>query len=436
VGAVIPNLLTAKRSILCIDPKGENAAVAADARARFGPVYVLDPFTVSGSVGAAFNPLADLDPQSRDLPEDAAVIADALVQDPPHQTGDAHWNEEAKALIAGVVLHVVTTQAVGERTLSRVRDLLTGPQDQFLALLDDMQANPGAGGLVARAANRHLSKGDREAAGVLSSAQRHTHFLDSDRMSQVMARSDFRFSDLRSKVVTIFLVLPPERLATHARWLRLLVVQALFALARTEQSGEGGAVSGGPPSALSWQRPVEASVLFLLDEFPALGPLDPIRRAFGLMAGYGVQLWVILQDLHQLKSVYGRDYGTFLSNAGLIQIFNVADLDTAAWVSRVLGPATQSVQGLGASTSRTVLQWFGSKGASVHSNLVRRELMTPDEVMRMASDRLILLTPGRRPALAKKVRYFADPEFRGLFPGPSAIHRASASRATAPTRLA
>ena len=35
----------------------------------------------------------------------------------------------------------------------------------------------GAAGLVARAANRHLGKSDREAAGVLSSAQRHTHFL-------------------------------------------------------------------------------------------------------------------------------------------------------------------------------------------------------------------------------------------------------------------
>ena len=100
-GTVIPNLLVGERSALVIDPKGENARVTARARARFGPVYVIDPFAVSGEPSAAFNPLADLDPYSLDLAEDVTVLADALVQDAPGQTGEAHWNEEAKALIAG-----------------------------------------------------------------------------------------------------------------------------------------------------------------------------------------------------------------------------------------------------------------------------------------------------------------------------------------------
>ncbi|WP_257814929.1 type IV secretory system conjugative DNA transfer family protein [Phenylobacterium sp. J367] len=62
VGVVLPNLLLADRAVLCVDPKGENARVAARARARFGPVYVLDPFEVSGQPTASYNPLAALDP--------------------------------------------------------------------------------------------------------------------------------------------------------------------------------------------------------------------------------------------------------------------------------------------------------------------------------------------------------------------------------------
>ena len=46
--------------------------------------------------------------------------------------------------------------------------------------------------------------------------------------------------------------------------------------------------------ARSPARP-ERPVLFLLDEFAALGHLAPVERAMGLMAGYGVQLWPILQ---------------------------------------------------------------------------------------------------------------------------------------------
>src|SRR3546814_2398317 len=97
------------------------------------------------------------------------------------------------------------------------------------------------------------------------------------------------------------LVLPPDRLATYARWLRLMLAQALTDLARAPAS----------PA-----RPV----LFLLDEFAALGRLEPVERAMGLMAGYGIQLWPILQDVQQLRALYDRRAGTFLSNAGALQL--------------------------------------------------------------------------------------------------------------------
>ena len=50
------------------------------------------------------------------------------------------------------------------------------------------QGATAAGGLIARAANRHRCKDNREAAGVLSAAQRRTHFLDSLRMTAVPFR--------------------------------------------------------------------------------------------------------------------------------------------------------------------------------------------------------------------------------------------------------
>lgn len=40
--------------------------------------------------------------------------------------------------------------------------------------------------------------------------------------------------------------------------------------------------------------------LFMLDEFAALGQLEMVQTAMGLMRGYGVKLWPILQDLSQL----------------------------------------------------------------------------------------------------------------------------------------
>jgi type IV secretion system protein VirD4 len=394
VGAIIPNLLTANRSVLCIDPKGENARIAAGGRLRFGPVYVLDPFGVSGAASAAFNPLDGLDEDGPDLAEDVALLADALVYDLPGQTGDAHWNEEAKALIAGVILHVVCQEPPYRRNLTTVRELLTAASNDFEAMLAAMQTSTCAGGLLARAANRHLGRSDREAAGVLSSAQRHTHFLDSRRMASVLDYSDFRFEDLKDRVCTVFLVLPPERLGAHCRWLRLLVAQSIGAIAR------------------STARP-DKPVLLMLDEFAALGRLEPLAQAFGLMAGYGLQLWPILQDLHQLRSVYGERAGTFLSNAGMIQIFNVSDVETASWVSKSIGATTVAYQTAGSSVSRgSPFSFQTTTSNSTNDHLTRRDLLTPDEVMRLDGSLEILLRQGAAPVAARKVRYYADPEFQ------------------------
>ncbi|MGO6754547.1 type IV secretory system conjugative DNA transfer family protein [Rhizobium ruizarguesonis] len=393
VGTIIPNLLTADRSIICIDPKGENAQIAGDARENFGPVHILDPFGITGKATAAFNPMDGFNPAGIDVAEDVATLADALVFDEPGLSGDAHWNEEAKALIAGLLLHVLASQPDDRRTLTMLRHYLTMAPAAFQNLLHEMQGNDAINGLIARAANRHLGKSDREASGVLSAAQRHTHFLDSPRMTEVLSRSDFRFSDLKAGKATVFLVLPPDRLAAYSRWLRLLIAQSLTEMARTAPSPHPSA----PP------------VLYLLDEFAALGHLAPIERAMGLMAGYGVQLWPIIQDIHQLRATYGQRAGTFLSNAGVLQVFGVNDHDSARLVSDLLGQETV--------VFNTAARALDSEktGLSFAEQHVARPLLTPDEVRNMHAETELLFIAGQRPIVATKLRYYADPEFVGLF---------------------
>ncbi|TNC45042.1 type IV secretory system conjugative DNA transfer family protein [Rubellimicrobium rubrum] len=403
VGTVIPNLLVAERSVLCIDPKGENARIAGEARRRFGPVHVLDPFGVTGLPSAAYNPLGRLRADSPDLGEDTASLAEALVIDAPGQAGEAHWNEEAKALLSGLILFAVCHEDEDRRTLAAVREYLTFPPERFRELLGLMQGSDAAGGLVARAANRHLGKSDREAAGVLSSAQRHTHFLDSPRLVASTARSDFSFASLRHEVASVFLVLPPNRLDAYARWLRLLVSQALAEIARDAEAGQLGQAAAGGAS------PQREPTLFLLDEFAALGRLEAVERAMGLMAGYGLQLWPILQDMSQLRALYGARASTFVANAGVLQAFGVNDHETARWLSQLMGQETTAYE----TTSHRP-----GDPPSISLHLTGRDLLTPDEVMRLPDTLQLLRVQGQPMILAQKLRYFADPEFGGLYTAP------------------
>ena len=403
VGTVIPNLLGVDRSVLVIDPKGENARIAGEARRRLGTTHILDPFEVSGMPSAAYNPLDRLTPDSLDLGEDAASLTEALVMDPPGQVTEAHWNEEAKAILGGLIMFCVCHEDHDRRTLATVREYLTLPPEKLRALLELMQDSDAAGGLIARAANRFLGKADREAASVLSNAQRHTHFLDSPRIAKVTSRSDFHFSDLRHRITSVFLVLPPNRMDAYSRWLRLLVSQALQDIAR---DAEVSATLAAPVGAQGASQRLRTPTLFLLDEFAALGRLEAVERAMGLMAGYGLQLWPILQDMSQLKDLYGDRANTFIANAGVQQVFGVNDFETAKWLSQMIGQETTGFQ---------PDSFKPGDNPRFSNNLTGRDVLTPDEIMQMPPNVQLLRVQGQPSALAQKLRYYADPEFQGLF---------------------
>src|SRR3546814_17520886 len=77
VGTIIPNLLTIDRSVICIDPKGENARVTARTRATKGTGWCLDPFGVSGQPAARHNPLARPSPPTPGTAHDPRPPASA-----------------------------------------------------------------------------------------------------------------------------------------------------------------------------------------------------------------------------------------------------------------------------------------------------------------------------------------------------------------------
>ena len=393
VSAILPNLLTYPGSIIIIDPKGEAAAIAARRRREMDQaVHIVDPWGVTGATPARYNPLSLMSPESPDLVDDASILAQALV--PEGNGRDSHWLNEARALIAGLVLHIVTSEPVEWRHLGRLRHMLTQASPLFHAMFGAMAKTDSAGGLVARAAARLTQKSERERSGVISTAQSHSHILDSSRLVENLSASDFSFADLKTKPATVFIVIPADRLVVYGPWLRLLISQALTELVRKPG------------------RPAHP-VLFILDEFAALGHLEPVETAMGLLAGYGVQLWPILQDLSQLKDLYPHRWPTFLGNAGVVQAFGCAENVTAEWLSERLGSRTvatrqQNISGAAAGG-------IGESHYSQAHSVTGRPLLTPDELMRLPESDELLIMPGNPPVRASKLVYWQDKEFTGAF---------------------
>jgi type IV secretion system protein VirD4 len=323
------------------------------------------------------------------------LLADAQVVS--HGEQEQFWIEEAKALLQGIILHVATASAEeGQRHLGRVRDLLLLDGEDMPQLFQRMTESEHL--VVASTGARCLQKEEKLLANVIASAQAQTHFLDSLRIRESLSASDFRFEDLKREKMTIYLVLPADRLNAFGRWLRLLIQQAITVNARNIA-----------------EKP-EKPVLFLLDEMPALGRLTMVEQAYGLMAGYGIQLWGIVQDLTQLKRIYGESWETFIGNSGVVQYFGSRDRTTAEYFSALCGVKT--VWTLSSAISRSFSSGNGSSSSSTSTSettsATQRKLAFPDELMRLPSDKQLVLIENLRPISAHKVAWFDDPAIQHL----------------------
>ncbi|WP_226562506.1 type IV secretory system conjugative DNA transfer family protein [Salipiger thiooxidans] len=456
--SIIPNLCMWPGSCVVLDPKGENAYHTAAKRAQHKgqKVCVLDPFNVSGvpdELRTTFNPLDLIDEKSPDATDEAALIADAIVV--ATDSRDAHWDESARALIEALILYVCARERPesGKRDLIRVRQLLMrGPVEAIEAakklaeeegdpvseedvkpmtlLLKMMERSTAFDGVIAGAAASIHQLGDNERGSILSTARRNTKFLDSPAMAATLRQSAFDPATLktRSGGVSLYLCLPARRLASHARWLRMVIN---LTLSRMEALG---------------RRSDGQSVLFVLDEFAVLGHMESLEKAAGLMAGYGVKLWTILQDLTQLQRHYEGSWETFLGNAGLLQFFGNTDLTTLKHISERLGEveiirtlesSSQNIQSgqsdmpelqqlsarkkegiLGAFARSETKSESSSYNSSQAENIQRSPLLTPEEVGRYFTRRggwQLVFMDGFRPIALKRTNYDEDPAFKDLF---------------------
>lgn len=356
----VTNLLRWPHNVINIDPSGGNVAATYEAREAMGQrVVVFEPFRKNASIPdrlrVGCNLLGAIDPDDIDAREQIRVIADGLVMrhDPKH----GEWAEARVDVIAGVMAHVISTAPPEHRTLADVRAALSLPSQSIdgkpsllEALFTEMRDNPACGGLAQHGGNIGLTAlaskgGDGPISKAVTGALSDTKWINAPAMASVL-EGDFNLSELKTGNVSVFLVLPPEYLTEHGRFLRLFVLAALQAMMK------GGA--GGKPC------------LFMLDEFFSLGYMEIVEKAAGLMRKYGVILWPFLQDLGQLVKLYDpHGAQTFFGNSDAHIFFGNTDWETLTVISQSIGNLTTGEIG----PTPTHFQ-----GAPINGNLTRSML--------------------------------------------------------------
>lgn len=440
---IVPNLIAWRGSSVVIDPKGENATITAARRGTGSPyatglnqkVYVLDPFQVAkvaDDVRVRFNPLDAIRPAGDEAVDEASRIADALVVQDDEK--DAHWNETARYLLKGLILYVLSAPDFdGMRTLITVRRLLTqgdwlgietikaentrlqdiGEEafevpDPFDMLWLGMADSPFFDGVLAGVGTSFLSMASKERESVLSTAKRHTEFIESPAMARVLQYSDFELSELKTDPsgVSIFLCLPSRYMGTHYRWLRMIVTLTLDEMERIQHQPRCG-----------------FPVLMVLDEFPGLRRMKRIEDATAQIPGFGVKLLFVVQSLVQLKDIYKDNWETFITSSGIRIFAAIEDSFTLKYLSNRLGQmeisrfVTTSGSGSGSSYG-TSYSNSSNTSTGTSEQLHKRSLMNEDEIaVSFAATKSISLTfiNGYYPILIGRTFYYNNDGFAGAF---------------------
>lgn len=323
---LIPNLISdTERSTVVIDPKGELYAATAAHRKRNGhEIKLIDPFHVTGMVDHGYNPLLSLSPASSSFIDDATALAEALVIIEGH---DTHWTASAQDLVAGMIMYECLQwlqNPLYVPSMRRIREIICYPSNRFGEFIEGMLqvcqniGNDNADMTINKLHKYQAAESSRELSSVISTAQTQTRLLDSPPIANSLDGSGFNFERMKCEKITTYLVLPPSRIATHAKWLRMLVGAAMRDMQTTPERKD---------------RP---AVMFMLDEFAQLGHMQVVETAVSLNAGYGVKVLSVIQNLGQLQNLYKDSWETFIS-AGVVVSFAPRDYLTSEYLSKLAG---------------------------------------------------------------------------------------------------
>jgi len=410
-GMINPTLLTYPHSVMVNDPKGESYNLTGGFRKAAGQnVIKFEPACINGT-GARWNPLDEIRIFTLYDVQDAQMIM-SMACDPKGEGLDDYFDKAGYEFLMGLALHVRYAEKNGslegvalflgdpnwdsdKQMYEHMKNAIHDP-DGKMGWKDSLGKPTRTHPIIANTAQTMLNKEDKDRSGVLSTAKSLLSLYLDPIVARNTCTSDFLVRDLMTgkKPVSLYYVVGPadmERMVPLTRLFYALFIRRNAA----EMEFEKGR------SKKSYTFPL----LMIIDEASSLKKLPILQEALGYVAGYGIRMFVLVQDIVQLEELYG-DKQSFDSGAETRIAYAPNKIETAEKLARMTGKTTVTEEK--ASTSRDVI---GIKSGSVSLSIdkVARDLMTADEFLVLNNSDVVVFIKGMPPVYGRKAFYFDNP---------------------------
>jgi len=387
------------RHIISVCPKGQVAPMCIEQARKGGKVKVFYPSAEGLPEGVAellgptdqYNPMWALlkgNPKTR--PENADALASTVVPEETAGSDGGFFSKGATRLLSGVMQGLMLYAPPEKQNLGEAARLIT-TREIFERVLE-WRTKPGSERIMERLGflTTPGAAADKTVNAVLDTADNAVAFLCNESVSHLLGgTSGWCFAALKKETTptTVFI-------AVSAKFTQSSALLRIF--------------SGAAMQELLSSTRGPLPVTFIIDEFANLGRIPVFETAFTLARGFGVQLWVFVQNVPQISSpkLYGeKAWKSFLSGVDVqMYLSSIREPETAQFVSSMAGNQTVVLPQYSYSGKRESVGW------GEHA----RPVFTPHEVQGLPRNTLLMFAWGKvsNVMLCLRRPYFDDDELK------------------------
>ncbi|NTF97895.1 type IV secretory system conjugative DNA transfer family protein [Rhizobium rhizogenes] len=382
---VMPNLLEYQGSVIVLDVKLENYTLTGPARLAMGQQCFV--FAPGSARSHRWNPLDFV----RDWPErptDLINLAATLL--PIGEKEEAYWKQTARGLLAGALGYVLESASMeGRRDLRSVLRLFSTGRPFSSVLQEIIDNEPELDQFILGSFRQHLGRDEEQRPSFEGHVTTALAAFNNLLIAEACSASDFDIRNLRRKPFSLFIAAPVSDFGTVEPIIRLLIQQIHDVMLRSL------------PGVDEPHR-----ILMMLDEFYQFERLPEIIKRAPLVAGYGLTIALVAQNIPQLDERYGQQTrNALLGNMDVKLSIAVGDDATAKIVSDNLGRKYVGREGWGRQTGLL----FGKQASSGRFELM--PLMDPGSVQRLDDNNTILQVRSGYGAILNKLSFYSDARF-------------------------
>ena len=367
------------KSIIVTDPKTDIYRITSNYFKKIG--YIVKVFNLKDMCHSdRWNPLAE-----NENINDIQTSANVIISNTQKKSGkDEFWPRAEENLLKAFLFYFLQILVDKNNLTNIYKKIAAGDLSEIDAMFKGLPNEHPA----KMSYNIFASGSDTIKASVITGLGTRLQAFQNEDLQKLTAESDIDLT-LPAKKPCIYYIMTDDMNSSYDFLSSLFYTFLFIKLVRYADSRPNGRCDN--------------EVYCFLDEFANIGQIPDFNKKISTVRSRGIALLPIIQNLGQLENRYPNEQAQeIIGNCDIILGFGTSDTLTAKYFCDLLGVSTIEVNSIKKDNSiEGDFLEYGQKNIST----TKRNLLNIDEILRLPSNKALVIIRGNRPLLLDKLRY-------------------------------